>query len=367
MSAAACTAEVAPLDATDFALLMSPFAPFEHRPELAVAVSGGRDSLALTLLSHDWAAARGGRVLALIVDHGLRPESAAEARSTRDLLAAHGIAAEILLWRGVKPSTGLQEAARRARYELLLGACRRRGLLHLLTAHHADDQGETIRMRAARDSGPDGLAGMAAQVERSEARLLRPLLAVRRERLTATLRARGVPWIDDPSNSDLRFERARLRQRPPEVAHDAFGVACLSGARAERDAALACASVATIEVDGKGVMLDRSSFGQLEEEVAARLLGRVVQGIGGKDYPPRRERLFRATRRLGREPARGKSGKSQDFTLSECRLMLRQAGQRLCWIVRPENGKKSGNKARQPLIPAAFFACGAPLASHLDC
>ena len=359
-------AQAAALGAADFALLMTPFAPFEHRPELAVAVSGGRDSLALALLSDEWAAARRGRVVAMIVDHGLRPESSAEARITHERLAARGIAAEILPWLGTKPRSGLQEAARQARYDLLLQACRRHGILHLLTAHHADDQNETIRMRAARDSGPDGLAGMAAMIEQAEGRVLRPLLAVSRARLTATVRARDMTWIDDPSNHDLRFERARLRKEPAE-APDGTIAASYAAARAQRDVALARASLAAIEVDGDGVMLDRSAFLELGTEVGVRLLGRVVQAVAGKDYPPRRERLFRAAERLGRDCGRGKSGKGQDFTLSQCRLMLRQGRQRLRWIVRPENGRKSVRKARQPLIPAVFFACGASLASHLHC
>ena len=166
MSAAASE----PLTGGQFSSLMAPFAPFELRPVLAIAVSGGRDSLALALLAHDWAGALDGRIVGLIVDHGLRRESADEAAKTRDLLVRHGIAAEVLRWRGAKPASGLQEAAREARYRLLLAACRRRGILHLLVAHHADDQAETVVMRAARGSGPDGLAGMASLVEHREAR-----------------------------------------------------------------------------------------------------------------------------------------------------------------------------------------------------
>src|SRR5262249_18811870 len=157
-----------------------------------------------------WAAGQGGRVLALIVDHGLRPEAATEAQVTASVLARHGIESLVLRWAGAKPQAGLQEAAREARYRLLREACRARGILHLLVAHHAGDQAETVAMRAARASGRDGLAGMAALVEWPEVRLLRPLLPVPRARLSATLRARGVAWIDDPSNADPRFERVRL-------------------------------------------------------------------------------------------------------------------------------------------------------------
>src|SRR5438445_7778340 len=141
---------------------MAPFGPFEASPVVAVAVSGGRDSLALALLAQDWTRARGGSVIGLVVDHGLRAEAAAEAAATLCVLSQQGIDGAILHWSGVKPSSGLQEAARVARYRLLRDECRRRGILHLLLGHHADDQAETVAMRAARRSGPDGLAGMAA-------------------------------------------------------------------------------------------------------------------------------------------------------------------------------------------------------------
>ncbi len=342
---------------------MTPFEPFERAPVLAVAVSGGRDSLALALLAQVWATGRGGRVAGLIVDHALRPESAAEAAATEALIRRHGCDAEVLRWSEAKPRTGLQEAARAARYRLLREACRRRGVLHLLVAHHADDQAETVAMRAARQSGPDGLAGMAGAVELPEVRLLRPLLGVSRSRLTATLLARGVPWVDDPSNVDPRFERARLRSGPRLTTPPA------DTGRSAREQRLALASVEALEISPAGdIALDRSVFVRLGRDQQARLLSRVVQAVGGGDHPPRRDRLERAAGRLCAPAARGKSGIAQDFTLSACRLLLRQVPQsrRLQWIVRPEHGTRDGRNGAQPLIPAAFFACGASVASHLE-
>ena len=346
-----------------FALLMAPFAPFENHPVLAVAVSGGRDSLALALLANDWAEARGGAIVALIVDHGLRAAAAREAEVTRELLARRGIEAAILRWSGAKPTHGLQEAARAARYGLLFEACRERDILHLLVAHHADDQAETVAMRAARGSGADGLAGMAAPVEQRHARLLRPLLPVPRAWLTATLEALGAAWIDDPSNADPRFERVRLRTAGGIEPHDEQA----GGRRAGRESRLARAAVEVLEIDDE-LGLDRASFGRLGAGLKAGLLSRAVQAVGGRDHPPRRERLERAVDRLCEAAMRGKSGKRQDFTLAECRLMLRQApsSRRLRWIVRPENGKGNDRNEGQPLVPAAFFACGGLLPPHVD-
>jgi tRNA(Ile)-lysidine synthase len=357
-----------PLDAATFAALMSRFEPFEARPELSVAVSGGRDSLALAVLAHGWASERGGRVLALIVDHGLRTEAADEAATTSALLQRLGITGLVLRWSGAKPASALQEIAREARYRLLREACCGHGILHLLVAHHADDQAETVTMRAARRSGPDGLAGMAALVELPEVRLLRPLLGVPRSRLAATLMARGIAWIDDPSNIDPRFERARLR-RAGVMAADAYSA---GRARAHEETRAAHAAVAVLEFEpDDSVAIDRAGFVQLSQDLRLRLLKRVVQAVGGGDHPPRRDRLERAEGRLSAAAGRGESGRASDFTLSGCRLILRQDAaipavgavpdRRLRWIVRPENGRKGG----QPLIPAAFFACGPSAATHV--
>jgi tRNA(Ile)-lysidine synthase len=353
------------LTSEEFAALMAPFAPFEHRPLLAVALSGGRDSLCLTLLAHDWVTKRGGRIIALIVDHGLRPGSAGEAEATRAMVSRLGIDSRVLCWTGAKPQHGIQEAARAARYGLLFEACRSVGALHLLVAHHADDQAETIAMRTARGSGPDGLAGMSSLVEHRDLRILRPLLTMSRDRLTATLTGRGVKWIDDPSNSDSRFERVRLRHAG-EMSAPSEAAAPLRSAAEQRLGELAV-DLLEFDIDG-AVAIDRAGFAKLPRGMAARLLARAVQTLAGRDHPPRRDRLDRAVARLSQAVERGKSGKSQDFTLSECRLMLRQVSgsRRLRWIVRPENGRKCGRNEGQPLVPAAFFACGGAVRTHLD-
>lgn len=353
-----------PLSAREFAELMSPFEPFERPPVVAVALSGGRDSTCLALLAHEWAVVRGGAAFALIVDHGLRAEAAAEADATHRRMESLGIAGEVLRWIGAKPAQGIQEAARVARYALLSEACVRRGILHLLVAHHAADQAETVVMRHERGSGPDGLAGMAALVEHRDVRLLRPLLGVARERLTATLEARGVGWVEDPSNADLRFARSRLRAAPRQGR-----TPVVTGDRGETERRLAETAVAILAFTPDGsVSVDCEGVARLDTALAGRLLSRVVQAVGTRDHPPRRERLERAVARLSRVEGRGRTGKSRDFTLSGCRLMLRKApgDGRLCWIVRCENGRKSGKNRGQPLIPAAFFACGTPVGTHLD-
>ena len=203
-----------------------------------IAVSGGPDSTALLTLAARWAGQqkkRRPKLLAITIDHGLRPQAAAEAAAVKRLARRLGVPHRTLRWRGKKPESGLQEAARIARYRLLAQAAARAGYGHVMTAHTLDDQAETVLFRLARGSGLTGLAGMATAsplpVGGSEIFLLRPLLHVAKSRLIATLEAAGISYAEDPSNSDPRFTRARLRALMPALAHeglDARGLARLA-------------------------------------------------------------------------------------------------------------------------------------------
>ena len=302
---------------------MAPLGPFAQPPRVAVAVSGGPDSLALALLAQAWAQHNAGPIVALTVDHGLREAAAAEARQVRQWLAAQGISHHILKWRGPKPARGVQAAAREARYRLLADWCRRHGMLNLLLAHHCDDQAETVLFRLTRGSGLDGLAGMAAITERSGIRLLRPLLGIPKARLRATLVAADQEWIEDPSNLDPAFARTRVRDSLRTLA--AAGVAARDLAAAARD--IASQRVALEEATGgllaRAVTLHPAGFCLLDPDVLAavpealarRGLMRVLMCVGGSAYPPRLDRL----ERLHQAVRQGELGGGR--TLLGCRVL----------------------------------------------
>ena len=174
-----------------------------------LAVSGGPDSMALLGLARTLQ----GRLplSAATVDHALRASSADEAALVASQAASFGLPHRTLLWTGRKPVSGLQEAAREARYALLVEEARRLGFSHIMTAHHADDQAETLLMRLAAGSGIAGLASMRPQTLREGLVLARPFLGIPKARLLATCKAGGLPFVDDPSNHDPRFGRARVR------------------------------------------------------------------------------------------------------------------------------------------------------------
>lgn len=305
----------AALGPEEFAHRLAAMGPFEACPFVAVAVSGGADSMALAFLARTWAEARHGRLLALVVDHSLRAGSADAAALACARLREHAVPTRLLAWTGPKPVAGIQAAAREARYALLEDACREAGILHLLLAHHAGDQAETVALRAARGSGAAGLAGMAAIVERPGLRLLRPLLGVHPARLRASLRAAGQPWIDDPGNRDHRFARTALRLDPTFEPDVWWQEGCRrAAARALEDEALAAFFAQAARPHPLGQMtLDRPALAALPPASRMAALARTLQAVRGGRYPVPKASLERlAARVLGTETLR--------MTLGGCAL-----------------------------------------------
>jgi tRNA(Ile)-lysidine synthase len=264
-----------------FAAAMAQLGPFEPKPLLAVAVSGGADSLALALLADHWARQRGGSVCGLVVDHGLRPESAAEAALTIDRLASRAIPARLLPVRGLQRGPSLAARARTARYEVLIEACASAGCLHLLLGHHRGDQAETLMMRALSSSRSAGLAGMPALRELASVRLLRPLLGVAPGCLRALLRNEGLDWVEDPSNRDLRALRSRLRLGARLGEAELAAAAALAGRqRAISEQLVAATLGARVALRPEGFAL--MTPGRIMPEALAALL----QALAGAPFPP---------------------------------------------------------------------------------
>ncbi|MBV8737441.1 MAG: tRNA lysidine(34) synthetase TilS [Alphaproteobacteria bacterium] len=299
----------APLGLAEFAEQLERLAVFETAPFVAVAVSGGPDSLALAILADYWARRRGGWICALSVDHGLRPESGAELRQVAEWLAARSIRHEILVWDGKKPRSRIQEAARTARYRLLGEWCRLQGCLHLLIGHHREDQVETYWLRRAARSGPDGLAAMSAVREIDGCRILRPLLDIAKTRLVATLAAENQSFLSDPSNRNPAFARARLRQN----GTDANVEVTLAEVR-ERGRERVTREHACCALLARAVALHPAGFAVLDPEVllaappevAEQALSALVTGLGASRYAPRRRSLARLRLTLAGAAAGGR-------------------------------------------------------------
>jgi tRNA(Ile)-lysidine synthase len=256
------------------------FASFPRSGRVILAVSGGADSTALMVLAQRWRRrlARGPHLIAATVDHGLRRGSGREACAVGALARRLGLPHEVLAWRGAKPATGIEAAARDARYRLLAALAHRLGAEAITTAHTLDDQAETVLMRLAAGSGPAGLAGMRPRDARHGVVLLRPFLGVRKARLTATLAREGIGWVEDPMNADPGFARPRLRAAGAVLAREGLTperMARLAERMARYEcvvAAAAQAARASILDPGRPGRLDGRALVAAPDEVALRLL-----------------------------------------------------------------------------------------------
>jgi tRNA(Ile)-lysidine synthase len=347
------TAEQAVTDTEAGAL----FGGLEDLPGLVLAVSGGPDSTALLVLAARWAKRlkRGPKLIAVTVDHGLRPEAAREAAIVKRLARRLGVVHRTLRWRGKKPRTGLPEAARHARYELLAQAAARAGLAHVLTAHTLDDQAETVLFRLARGSGLLGLAGMAPASllparGASEIFLVRPLLHIPKARLIATLDVAKIGYSEDPTNLDPKFTRPRLRTLMPALAReglDARGLArlALRLRRAESTIAVAVdaarGALAPPPWPQRGpIVFATSRFAGLPAEVALRLLGEAIAHTGdeGPVELGKLEALYDALRQARSRLRRTLAGAL--ITLSGEGLTVERAPPRRGLAMRPDSNSR---------------------------
>ncbi|SFC98173.1 tRNA lysidine(34) synthetase TilS [Devosia psychrophila] len=275
--------------------LQALFAAVADQPAIALAISGGADSLALMLLAQRWAAglANPPTIHVYSVDHGLRPEAADEVAMVLEAAAALGLPARGLAWSGPKPVSGLQEAARIARYRLMAAAMGDDGASVLLTAHHRQDQAETVLMRMAHGSGLEGLKGMTAMTEIEGAMVHRPLLGTDPATLREFVLAAGLVPAEDPSNHDTHYERVRWRQTMPMLAVlglDAAAIAQFAERAADADAAIAQMAdgcfAEIVRLDGFGAArIELVPFVGLSPAISTRVLGRVLKIVGGRQKP----------------------------------------------------------------------------------
>ena len=285
--------------------------------QIAVAVSGGADSLALMLLAR-----KHFEVIALTVDHGLRAEAVAETAMVAALCASAGIAHVSLTWHGEKPEGNIQAAAREARYKLMADWCLEHDVSYIATAHHMDDQAETLLLRLARGSGVYGLAGMAPTRELGSVTLIRPLLAVPKTALISYLSAHEIEWVEDPSNQSSKFDRVKIRRLLANPPVEGFRADRLAGTasrlRRSRDALEHYEALwlgRAVEAFPEGyAYLKRAELCGEPEEILLRGLASLCRFAGKGAYVPRMEKLLRLFGELQREDFRGQTLYGAQFT-----------------------------------------------------
>ncbi len=304
-------------------------APIRHK-NIAIAVSGGADSLALLHMSM----MAGLKIVALHVNHKLRPDADADAAHVQSMANAWGIDIQILTWAGDKPNTGIEDAARTARYKLMTDYCQKNGIDILMVAHHADDQIETFLMNLARGSGVYGLAAMRPITIRDGIKIMRPLLTIRREELRTYCVDHGITFVHDEMNDDEHYARVRMRRRRACLTKELgisddrilLAIKNLGRTRDALDDYIAQRQENLVH-DNRAIF---DAFFLFDEapDIRLKLLGNLLHQIGGNNYPPRLDALERALKRLGGDCK---------FTLGGC--VLRRLGEKI--LIAPEGARTS--------------------------
>ncbi|MGB9014721.1 MAG: tRNA lysidine(34) synthetase TilS [Methylovirgula sp.] len=351
------------LDPFTTAEIAALFAPLVGLRGALLAVSGGPDSVAMMLLAATWAETSKVKLAVATVDHGLRDGSRAEAEAVATWAQALGLPHRILTWDGEKPVTAIQERAREARYDLLFRYAEEIGVDHLLTAHHADDQAETILFRFLRGSGIAGLAGMQVATQHGEITHLRPFLAYPKEALVGVCASRGQAFFRDPSNEDSSFARTRLRRLLRLLAEE--GITRQALLRLGRRAARAEFALAAFTRILRGSLHGRQKSGQFcaaighlrdaPEEIMLRLVAHEIEACGGGNV-----RLERLESLLEGLRAALHAGASWRGTLAGMRLALSDEGILTIAAEKPRRRGIRGASTDRPSPQAGDVKGGGP-------
>lgn len=309
--------------------------------KIAIAVSGGADSLCLTFLLHTFAQKQGYFLTALTVDHRIRPESAAEAQSVHQLLTQKHIRHVILTNKIPFQETRLEEKARKIRYDLLCHYCLKNEIEYLFLAHHQSDQAETFLSRLARGSGIEGLSAIKPIIKYQGIHILRPLLNTPKEKLTDFLIQAGIEWIEDPMNQNIAFERIKWRRFLPFLTQNGLSLSALTLSINRLNSAREALAFYTdtfiqkhVHVSPLGfIKIDNDAFYALPNEIKIRVLTESITQIGQSGKPLSLDSLEKLIKRM---PTKA--------TLGECVIIAHKKGLFI--------GKESHKQESEKFIPA---------------
>ena len=303
---------------------------------IAVAVSGGVDSVCLLV----WLAKCGLNVTALHVNHKLRPSADIESKYVAELCAQLNVPCHIFYWTGDKPATGLEAAARNARYKFMTDWCHENGVETLMLAHQADDQIETFLMNLGRGSGLYGLAAMARESYRDGIRIVRPLLNVYRDELRQYCDNNHIKYFCDEMNEDEQYTRVRIRKNRRLLAEklgieDSRILLAIENLGRVRDTITTDIDMLIESVLCRGgAMFSNTFLFDLAPDIRLKFIGTLIKKIGGDNYQPRLKSLTYALDKLSSDCK---------FTLGHC--ILRRLGERI--LIVPEGTRTTFRKRNE--------------------
>lgn len=293
-----------------------------YSKKIAIAVSGGADSLALVFLMQDWALRHDSQILTITVEHGLREDSLSEAQYVADLMKKNGIEHHILSWVGEKPQNNIEDEARIARYKLLADFCKENQITCLATGHHKLDQVETFLIRLQRGSGLDGLCGMSEVSNIYDLSLIRPILGFYPEELKQYLKNKNIIWKEDYLNNDDSFLRVRIRKAIPYLVELGFSIDRIYNTTKVLEKSKNFIENMVEKFIKDNVMfiedmvakIDYKNFSKQDDEIVFRVFSRLLKKIGKKRYIPRAVDVARICDLL-------KSENKLACTLGDCEIL----------------------------------------------
>ncbi|MEK6733502.1 MAG: tRNA lysidine(34) synthetase TilS [Pseudomonadota bacterium] len=278
------------------------FSKLHNTNDVAIAVSGGSDSLALCFLVKECLDEKNLKTIAFIVNHNLREESLKEAQSVKNLLDNCGFEVHIIDWEGIKPTSNIQEAARLARYKLLTDFCHKNNITYLATGHQQNDQAENFIIRAEHGAGVYGLSGIPETSSYNGITLIRPLLNFTKEELQNYLKHKNIKWIEDPSNNNERFARVRARNFLKQFPKWAPRISQISKNLSNTKEAIDFYVNKEIDIlvrrHESFSALKLNEFNQLPQEIRFRIIAKILQEVGNNSKPARAERIERLLNKI---------------------------------------------------------------------
>jgi tRNA(Ile)-lysidine synthase len=309
----------------NFAQLIHDLVSLEGITKVAVATSGGADSMCLTILLKDFCMYHNVELFAITVDHMLRKDSTKEAKDVSVYLKTKNIKHRVLKWEHSKITSNIQKKARDNRYKLLCAYCQENKIEHLFVAHNYDDQAETVMLRILRGSGFDGIAGINSISKIHKTNIVRPLLEFRKSQIIEFLKNNNIPWFDDSSNTNNKFDRIKVRKLLQKFDQDnnIIGRLNLLAKNAARTKDFLASHVNEVfrkhctHSDFNYISINKSDFSTLHEEIKLRLINKIIKQIHNDPaiYPTRLYSLMLFLKKL-------EDGDNQKLTLSKCKIVV---------------------------------------------
>ena len=270
----------------------------ETPKSIAVAVSGGSDSMALTLLANEWAKKNVVEFTALTVDHRLRVEAKDEAEQVSKWLAKYEIKHKTLTYQGEIPTSNIEAIAREYRYQLLCNYVKENKIDYLFIAHNMDEQTETFFLNLSQGSGVYGLCAMPKITIKNDIKIVRPMLKFTKDEIKEYLNSQNQQWIEDPSNQDDKYKRVRIRKLKSllddlELSNERLSKTMQNMERAKETIEFFADECIknSVSSNGKNIIINRDKFIYYPSEIGLRVLANIIQNLSKTNYPPRFESL----------------------------------------------------------------------------